>query len=210
MSEFIKITFQDLQIAKKFFENNKHYSEWLYLVCEYYQGNILESKTKIIQKYFETYKKTMDNIISAKKYGKKGWSQKVEKQSFTNTTLKGGVEETLSTNNKLLNINNKVLNNKKEIYKEKRDLIDRENDFKNEVLFFEKNFDKDIIDNFINYWTEKNKKGDEMRFEKEKFFDIKKRLNTFKLNSEKWKKEKSSAKKEKNTWEDSISKFIND
>lgn len=39
---------------------------------------------------------------------------------------------------------------------------------------------------FIEYWTEKNPNGRKMRFEKEKTFDISKRLKRWKRNDEKW------------------------
>lgn len=44
----------------------------------------------------------------------------------------------------------------------------------------------DIIDEFVCYWTEKNENGKKMRFEKEKTFDIKKRLARWKKNQEKF------------------------
>ena len=50
-----------------------------------------------------------------------------------------------------------------------------------------KDYSDDLVKRFKDYWTEKNKKG-KMRFEAEKFFDIKKRLKTFQQNAEKWQK----------------------
>jgi hypothetical protein len=39
---------------------------------------------------------------------------------------------------------------------------------------------------FIDYWTESSENGKKMRFEKEKVFDIKRRLNTWMRNKEKF------------------------
>lgn len=39
------------------------------------------------------------------------------------------------------------------------------------------------IQNFISYWTETDLKGKKMRFEAQKFFDIKRRFGTWKRNS---------------------------
>lgn len=112
--EFIKITFEDIEIAERFFDNKKHLSEFLAGVIDYYRGSEPQIKTKIVSKYFETYKKTMNNILSAKTFGFKGHSKKVENQQVKKTTLEGCVEgvvkESLSANNKQLIINNKLLN----------------------------------------------------------------------------------------------------
>ena len=57
--------------------------------------------------------------------------------------------------------------------------IDREQKFKNEVDFHKNLFGSDKeIENFKNYWTEKNKKN-KMRFENEPFFEISKRISTW-------------------------------
>ena len=36
-----------------------------------------------------------------------------------------------------------------------------------------------MLNNFVNYWTEKNKSGTKMRFELEKVFEVSKRLATW-------------------------------
>lgn len=43
-----------------------------------------------------------------------------------------------------------------------------------------------VFTEFIEHWTEHNPKGKQMRFEKQTFFDILKRLRTFKANDKKW------------------------
>lgn len=108
---FFKVNFEDLQLAKDFFENDKHYIEWLFYISEYYQGNILIPKTKIVAKYFNNYKKTMDFIIESKIKGLEGAILKAEKQQVNNDTLEGVVEGGLKEPLQLI-INNKTLNNK--------------------------------------------------------------------------------------------------
>lgn len=110
---FVKITFEDLKLAKEFFDNKKHYAEWIYAVTEYYQGNEIEIKTKIVSKYFNNYKKTMDFIIKSKEFGKKGKDKATENKEVNTETLTGVLELPLeeplqlNSNNKDISSNNK-------------------------------------------------------------------------------------------------------
>lgn len=108
---FFKITFQDLEIAEEFFDNEKQFSEFILAVSYYYRSIDYQIKSKNVQKYFKTYQKTMDNIIEAKSFGKKGAEIKAENQHVPPNTLKGGIEgglkDSLSANNKVLTTNNK-------------------------------------------------------------------------------------------------------
>jgi uncharacterized phage protein (TIGR02220 family) len=108
---FFKVNFEDLQFAKGFFENQKHYIEWLFCISEYYQGNIIDPKTKIVLKYFNNYKKTMDFIIESKIKGLEGAILKAEKQQVNNETLEGVVEGGFKEPCQQI-INNKELSNK--------------------------------------------------------------------------------------------------
>jgi hypothetical protein len=109
--EFIKVNIEDLVYAKEFFDNTSDYSLWLYAVTEYYQGNEVVIKKKIVKKYFDNYKKTMNIVIEAKEFGKKGALKRYENQQVKEDTLKATLqpplEDTLQVNNKVLNINNK-------------------------------------------------------------------------------------------------------
>lgn len=102
--DFIKITIQDIEIAEVFFENDKHLSEFLINVIRYYRGKKVIIKSKIVKKYFETYKKTMDYINDAKLAGKLGAAIRAEnelvKELALNDTLEGGLEETLPVKKK--------------------------------------------------------------------------------------------------------------
>ena len=44
----------------------------------------------------------------------------------------------------------------------------------------------ELLNNFIDYWTESNENGKKMRFEMEKVFDYKKRFKTFLTNKKRW------------------------
>lgn len=117
---FYKINFEDIEIASEFFDHNqKHLSEFIMATIAYYSGKNVEIKSKLVEKYFKTYKKTMDFVMLSKGYGKKGALIKAENQIDSSETLKGVVEaplaETLPTNNELLNNNNKELSEKNEI-----------------------------------------------------------------------------------------------
>ena len=84
-----------------------------------------------------------------------------------------------SNNNIILDNNKNIDNKEKEINKEK--------EFLAKIDENSQDYPDDLVRRFKDYWTEKNKKG-KMRFEAEKFFDIKKRLKTFQQNAEKWQK----------------------
>lgn len=109
--EFIKVNIEDLVYAKEFFDNTSDYSLWLYAVTEYYQGNEVVIKKKIVKKYFDNYKKTMNIVIEAKEFGKKGALKRYENQQVKEDTLidplPTPLDDTLPVNNKVLNINNK-------------------------------------------------------------------------------------------------------
>ena len=109
--EFIKVNIEDLVYAKEFFDNNSDYSLWLYAVTEYYQGNEVVIKKKIVKKYFDNYKKTMNIVIQAKEFGKQGALKRFENQEVKEDTLidplPNPLNDTLPVNNKVLNINNK-------------------------------------------------------------------------------------------------------
>jgi hypothetical protein len=151
--DFFKITFEDMQLAKDFFEKDRHYIEWLYAVSEYYQGNLVQIKNKIVLKYFNNYKKTMDFVMKAKQVGEKGGLQKAINQTVKSQTLEGVVEQPLyqplylNNNNKIINNNNKIesINNKVEIKKE--ELINRLED-----LINNNNSDREKVYEYMDYY----------------------------------------------------------
>ena len=106
---FVKINIEDLEYAKEFFDNVADYSVWLYAVTEYYCGNEVHIKKKIIKKYFDNYKKTMNIVLEAKENGKKGALKRIEKQLLIDETLEAPLEDPLKAP---LAVNNKEVNNK--------------------------------------------------------------------------------------------------
>lgn len=69
--------------------------------------------------------------------------------------------------------------------------------FINEVEKFNGDFPENLIQEFKNYWLEMNKSGTKHRFEDQKFFDFKKRLQTFLRNDNSVKYKKPQSKIEK-------------
>jgi len=109
---FVKITEEDILIAREFFEDEDLLKDWLYNVVQYYMGNDQVHTDKLEKKYFTTYKKTMDFIIQSKKSGSSGGNKRVENQSNKDKPFKGTptpLEATVEPNNKLLTINHKQL-----------------------------------------------------------------------------------------------------
>ena len=100
-----------MEIAEEFFDNEKHFSEFLLAVSYYYRKKNYVIKNKIVQKYFKTYQKTMDFILEFKYYGEKSAllrseNQKVKVDTLP-TPLPNPLPTPLPTNNKELIINNK-------------------------------------------------------------------------------------------------------
>lgn len=69
---------------------------------------------------------------------------------------------------------------------------DRKKDFGNALIPFVDKYGKDMIRQFFDYWTEKGEKHKKMRYEKEKVFEIEKRLATWKLKDEIFRKKPKS------------------
>lgn len=65
------------------------------------------------------------------------------------------------------------------------ELINAENDY----LLGGKKYPSAMIEEFVDYWCECNMNGRKMRFEKEKTFDISRRLKTFYKNALEWGKD---------------------
>jgi hypothetical protein len=167
--EFIKVNIEDLIYAKEFFDNVSDYSLWLYAVTEYYQGNEVTIKKKIVKKYFDNYKKTMNIVIEAKEFGKQGALKRIEKQQVSVNTLedplKDPLKETLAVNNKVLNIKNNI---------EERKLK-----FADALKPFLDEYGRELLNDFYFYWTEHGENDKKLRFEKEKTFGISQRLRTW-------------------------------
>ena len=62
---------------------------------------------------------------------------------------------------------------------------DRKTEFYNSLVDYVKKYSAPMIRDFFEYWTEMDTKKEKMRFEDQKYFEISKRLSTWKRNSEK-------------------------
>ena len=85
-----------------------------------------------------------------------------------------GIKTQPKTNN---NVNNDNNDNKEQSFIDLVKKVSKEKD---------KDFPDDIIDDFCNYWTEKNMAGNKMKFEMQKTFDIKRRLTRWFKNQKNW------------------------
>lgn len=74
-------------------------------------------------------------------------------------------------------------------------VINKESVFKESCFKFEKNYPKEMILKFFNYWSEKDSRG-KMKYEKQETFEIAKRLVTWKNNESEFKSNKVGTKKE--------------
>lgn len=91
---YFKITYADLDMAQNFFDNEKHYGEFLVAISSYYRTQQVPNfKTKIVERYFKTYQKTADFILKQKNNGSKGGSQRVENQINKHKSLEAPLTE---------------------------------------------------------------------------------------------------------------------
>lgn len=105
--EFVKITFEDIEIARKFFNNEAQLADFILNVCNFYMGKSVVTRYKVVSRYLATYEQVMSRVIEAKEFGKKGGVQKSENQKNTKTTLEGGIETPTLPNTKLQLLNTK-------------------------------------------------------------------------------------------------------
>lgn len=94
--------------------------------------------------------------------------------------------------NNLLVKNSTTINKNKEIRIINNTISNRKNDFVFEVLTFD--YDENILNGFIDYWTEPNKSNTKMKFELNKTWKTELRLKTWATNQKKWDKPKSNPK----------------
>ena len=76
---------------------------------------------------------------------------------------------------------------------------ERETKFSNSIFALGMKYtpmiEPDVINAFVSHWTETNKSNTKMRFESERFFDKKRRLDTWIRNDAKWNTKKTQEKK---------------
>lgn len=72
--------------------------------------------------------------------------------------------------------------------RQSKEIKEREEVFKKQVFKYISKYQKEILNDFFLYWSEKNKNGKKMKFEMQKTFDLERRLSTWINNQKKWKK----------------------
>ena len=98
--------------------------------------------------------------------------------------LKGGVKENLITPiKKTLKNNNTSINNTS------INISNRRKDFVLNVMSFD--YDKNILNSFVEYWTEPNKSKTKMKFELQQTWSTNLRLKTWAKNQKKWDRPKA-------------------
>lgn len=109
--DFVKITFEDIEVARKFFNNENHLADFMLNVCNFYMGKEVVTRYKVVSRYLATYEQVMSRVIEAKEFGKKGAKQKAENQKDIKPTLEGGLKTPTQPNTKI-----QLLNTKYKIY----------------------------------------------------------------------------------------------
>lgn len=92
---FVKITFEEIERAERFFENDKLLAEFLLAVTFSYREIDYKIKNKTVEKYFENFSKIIQNKKKSKIFGKKGVFQKLENQQTKPKTLKAPLKAPL-------------------------------------------------------------------------------------------------------------------
>ena len=156
--------------------------------------------------YFPKYDKDIDNAINnikiriqcnemisekRKAAGRKGGNPNLVKQNpiLDNQKVK---QNEISDNNNIID-NNNILNNnkekinKKESKKEKAEaeLKKRAQKFYDSLIPFLDSYDKEMLREFYDYWSEPNKSHSKMRWEQERTWDLKRRLARWANNDKK-------------------------
>jgi hypothetical protein len=191
------VLYADLIHTVKKMPNDKA-GELLKHILSYVNDENPETDDLIIQLTFEPIKQQLKRDLKRYEEKKKQWSEagkrsaEVRKKQRTLTNVKK--RSTDLTVNDNVNVNVSVNDNVKV-----NNIEDRKADFKKSLFPFLEIYDKQLLKEFYEYWTEHGEKDRKFRKEKQKSFNTELRLKTWFKNKENWEKEKSSAKKEKLT-----------
>ena len=144
------------------FASNKYFSE-------------LYGKSKVtISNWIRELK---ENGFIETSYTYKNGSKEIDKRYIK--ILKGGIKENLTTPiKKTLKNNNTSINNTS------INISNRRKDFVLNVMSFD--YDKNILNSFVDYWTEPNKSNTKMKFELQQTWSTNLRIKTWAKNQKKW------------------------
>ena len=91
--------------------------------------------------------------------------------------------------------------------KKKRNLTNVTNKFLMEVSAFKELYSVEMLEAFVDYWTEPNKSKTKLRYELQKTFDISRRLKTWSKNESKFGTKKNNVM---DTWQSVRNEILND
>lgn len=189
--------------------SNEMAGELIKHVFSYINGENPETDNQIINIAFLPIKQQLNRDskkwektkIARSKAGKASANRRLNKCK-ENPTSVGCVEQNPTKPNKkeqkgtnsTVNVNDTVTVNVKDKVTIK-DINMRKTEFKNSLSIFLDDFDKEILNEFYTYWTEHGAKDRKMRFEKEKSFNTKLRLQRWLSNSKKFNKKHNNDEK---------------
>jgi hypothetical protein len=173
---------------------NDKAGELLKHILSYVNDEEPETDDLIIQLTFEPIKQQLKRDLKKYEIKRKQWSEagkrsaEVRKKQRTLTNVEKRSTDLTVNDNVNVNVSVNV-----------KDINSRKQEFYNSLIPFLQIYEKEMIKEFYEYWTEHGEKDKKFRKEKEKSFNLELRLKTWFKRSKQWQKEKSSAKKEKVT-----------
>lgn len=131
-------------------------------------------------------------VINGDKFGSLSIEKRLEERNKKSEKARQSVLKRWSKDTNVLrtyNDSNTIKESKvKESKINKEELLsNKKEEFRFSLVQFVEEFGKETVREFFNHWTELNASKTKMRFQSEKFFDLKKRLTTWKNNESKFK-----------------------
>ena len=157
-------------------------------------GNETHDMGKITSAIFALVRPQIDSNIARYENGCKGGRPKNE----TKTKPNDNQNETKTKPNDNVNDNDLKKDNSSELSKKENFFETRKQEFYNQCADFVKQYGKETIREFFDYWTEPNKSKTKMRFELEKTWDLSRRLSTWNRNGFNFSKNGKSEQKDNN------------
>ena len=144
-----------------------------------YFSNLYNVSTVTISRWISSL--VENNFINRKIVYKKG-TKEIDKRYLQ--LCSGGINKNVSTP-----INKNVKDNNTSINNTSINISNRKKDFVLKVMSFD--YDKNILNSFVDYWTEPNKSKTKMKFELQQTWSTNLRLKTWAKNQKKWDRPKA-------------------
>jgi hypothetical protein len=193
-------------------------------ICEYSLNGIQVELSGISKTIFILIKPQLDANLKRFENGKKGGrpaaneTKQEPKNNLNVTEIKPNYNQDVTkpepnknnNNNVNNNVNNNLNNNKGSIAEipqpQKFDIKESELSFREKAFRTFPDIDKNEVEAFVNYWTEKTLSGKKMKFQLQKTFEVKKRMATWLSNKQKWNKENTAEKSQSQKYEEIMQK----